>query len=64
MAIDRILFAIPSISAENKREILNICKETGCEVKNLPGVYQFVTGEVSVKVFIPFLNQVVNFLIV
>lgn len=48
MAIDRILFAIPSISAENKREILNICKETGCELKALPGIYQLVNGEVSI----------------
>lgn len=47
--IDRILYAIPSASAENKREILNICKETGCELKTLPGIYQMVTGEVSVS---------------
>ena len=48
MAIDRILFAIPSISAENKREILNICKETGCELKALPAIYQLVNGEVNI----------------
>ena len=47
--IDRILFAIPSASAENKREILNICKETGCELKTLPGIYQMVNGEVSLS---------------
>ena len=47
--IDKIFFAIPSASAEEKRDILNICKETGCELKNLPGLYQFVTGEVSIK---------------
>lgn len=47
--IEKIYVAIPSSSAEEKRDILNICKETGCELKNLPGVYQFVTGEVSVK---------------
>ena len=47
--IDRILFAIPSASAENKREILNICKETGCELKTLPGIYQMVNGEVSMN---------------
>ena len=48
MAIDRILFAIPSISAENKREILNICKETSCELKALPAIYQLVNGEVNI----------------
>ncbi len=47
--IEKIYVAIPSCRAEDRREILNICKETGCELKNLPGVYQFVTGEVSVK---------------
>ncbi len=47
--IDRILYAIPSASAENKREILNICKESGCELKTLPGIYQMVTGEVSIS---------------
>lgn len=47
--IDRILFAIPSASTENKRDILNICKETGCELKTLPGLYQMVNGEVSVS---------------
>lgn len=48
LSIDRILFAIPSISAENKREILNICKETGCELKALPAIYQLANGEVNV----------------
>lgn len=48
-AVEKIYVAIPSASAIDKRDILNICKETGCELKNLPGVYQFVTGEVSVK---------------
>ena len=47
--VEKIYVAIPSAKAEEKREILNICKETGCEIKNLPGVYQFVTGEVSVR---------------
>lgn len=47
--IEKIYVAIPSANALDKRDILNICKETGCELKNLPGVYQFVTGEVSVK---------------
>lgn len=47
--IQKIYIAIPSAKPEEKREILNICKETGCELKNLPGVYQFVTGEVGIK---------------
>jgi FlaA1/EpsC-like NDP-sugar epimerase len=44
--IDKIYIAIPSATAAEKRDILDICKESGCEMKNLPGMYQFVTGEV------------------
>ena len=47
--IDQILLAIPSASAEEKRDILNICKETGCELKILPGIYQLVNGEVAIS---------------
>lgn len=47
--IDQILLAIPSATAEEKRDILNICKETGCEMKILPGIYQLVNGEVSIS---------------
>ena len=45
-SIDQIMFAIPSASAEDKRDILNICKETKCELKSLPGIYQLAKGEV------------------
>ncbi|MBS6180953.1 MAG: polysaccharide biosynthesis protein [Erysipelotrichaceae bacterium] len=47
--VDQILFAIPSASAADKRDILNICKETRCELKSLPGVYQLTNGEVSLS---------------
>ena len=46
--VDAIYVAIPSASAEDRRDILNICKETGCELKNLPGMFQLVSGDVSV----------------
>lgn len=47
--IDKIFVALPSASMEDRREILNICSEANCELKNLPGLYQFVTGEVTVS---------------
>ena len=47
--IDKIYFAIPSCTAETKKEILNICNETGCELKLLPGLYQLVLGQVTVS---------------
>ena len=47
--VDEIIFAIPSASVEVKRAILNICKETDCTLKILPGVYQMVDGEISIN---------------
>ncbi len=46
--IDEIIFAIPSASNKTKREILSICKETSCNLKIVPGVYQMMDGEVNV----------------
>lgn len=47
--IDEIFFAIPTASVEDKRDILNICKETGCDMKSLPGLYQLANGDVSLS---------------
>lgn len=45
--IQQIIVAIPSASAVVLRPVLDICKETECELKILPGVYQLVNGEVK-----------------
>lgn len=47
--IDRIFVAMPSAKKRDVAELLNICKETRCELKNLPGIYQLVNGEVTVS---------------
>ena len=47
--VDKIYIAIPSASATQKKDILEICKDTGCELKNLPGMYQLVKGDVTVS---------------
>ena len=47
--IQQIIITIPSASAVQLRPILDICKETDCELKIMPGVYQLVNGEVSVS---------------
>lgn len=47
--IDLILVALPSAQENQKREILQICNETNCEVKVLPGIYQLVSGSVSMS---------------
>lgn len=36
--IDTVVFAIPSASPEEKRDILNICNETDCRIKVLPEI--------------------------
>lgn len=47
--VDEIFFAIPSATVQQKRDILAICNETGCKLKQLPGIYQLVTGEIAVS---------------
>ena len=47
--IRRIIFAIPTCSMAQRTEILNICKETGCKLQTIPGMYQLVNNEVSIS---------------
>lgn len=47
--IDEIFIAIPSASPSVIKEILEICKETECKLRVLPGIYQLVNGEVNVS---------------
>lgn len=47
--VSEIIIAMPSISRKELKEIIGICKKTDCEVKILPGMYQFMNGEVSVN---------------
>ena len=48
LAVDEIIIAMPTVSQKEIKGILDICKETGCELKRLPGIYQLVNGDVSV----------------
>ncbi|MCL2426038.1 MAG: polysaccharide biosynthesis protein [Oscillospiraceae bacterium] len=47
--VDEIIIAMPSMSSKIVRDILEICKNTGCHVKTLPGLYQLLNGEVAVS---------------
>ncbi len=47
--VDKIYLTMPSAPQDVKQQILNICKETGCEIKMLPGTYQFVNDEISIS---------------
>lgn len=45
--MDEIIIAMPSAGQKTVREILEICNETGCKMRILPGIYQLIKGEVS-----------------
>jgi len=47
--IELLIIAMPSVSASVIREIVEICRGTGAEMKILPGVYQIIEGQVSVN---------------
>lgn len=47
--IDKIFLATPSASATVRKDILEICKETKCELKNLPGISELAEGKVTVN---------------
>ena len=43
--VDKIIYAIPSSSAEERKKVLEICSTTKCSVEILPGIYQMVSGQ-------------------
>lgn len=47
--ITDIIIAIPTAPRKEIRSILEICKETNCTLKILPGIYQLINEEVSVN---------------
>lgn len=47
--IDTIILAIPSIDNDEKRQILDICKNTNCKIKIIPGIYEIISGEATVS---------------
>ncbi len=46
--VGRIVYAIPSLNAKDRTEILNLCKMTNCKMQIIPGVYQLLNNEVSI----------------
>ena len=45
--IEEIIIAIPTLSEEERKKLLDICQETACKIKILPGIYQMVNDEVN-----------------
>lgn len=48
-SIDEIIISMPSVASVQIKSILDICKESGCKLKMLPGIYQILNGEVNVS---------------
>jgi len=46
--IEKIYFAIYSATSEQKRDILNICKESGCKLMTMPSLIQFANEQLTV----------------
>ena len=49
--VKEIFIAIPNLSAARKKEIIEICKDTGCKLKILPSMAQIVNEDVTVSKF-------------
>lgn len=47
--IDLILIAMPSVSGEKKKDIIEICQSTKRKVKIIPGMYELIGGKVSLS---------------
>ncbi len=47
--IEKIYLAIPGATAEQRRDILDICKETDCRLKTLPSISELVSAKISAK---------------
>lgn len=48
-AIETILIAIPTINDEDKKQILEMCKKTNCNIEIIPGMYEIINGKVSLS---------------
>ena len=47
--VEEIIVAMPTATALQKREIVNICQKTKCQILTLPGIYQLANGEVDIQ---------------
>jgi len=47
--INEIIVAIPTMTSDEQKRVLSICKQTKCKLKILPGMYELIDGKVSVS---------------
>lgn len=48
-SIDEIIIAMPSAPRHTIKGLIEVCQETNCKLRTLPGIYQLVNGEVDVS---------------
>lgn len=48
-SIDEIIIAMPSVSGDVVRRIAESCRQTGCEVKIMPSLFEMTDGHVNVR---------------
>ena len=47
--VNEIYIALPSVNIQERKQLMNICNDTGCKIKILPGIYQLMNGEVKIS---------------
>ncbi|CEN23775.1 polysaccharide biosynthesis protein [[Clostridium] sordellii] len=47
--IDEIIIAIANISKQEKKAIIEVCKDTKCKLRTIPGMFEIIDGKVDIK---------------
>ncbi|WP_411169876.1 polysaccharide biosynthesis protein [Clostridium sp. MB05] len=47
--VDTVLLAIPSINANDKKVLINLCQKIGVKVKIMPGISEMIDSDLNVK---------------
>lgn len=47
--VSEVIISMPSASKSKLKEIVNLCKQTNCKIKTLPGLSELIDGRVDIK---------------
>jgi FlaA1/EpsC-like NDP-sugar epimerase len=47
--VDEVVIAMPTAEGSIIRQVLSLCEESGVSVKTLPGIFELISGEVSIS---------------
>ncbi len=47
--VDEIIIAMPSVPSRERKKIYDICKDTQCTLRTIPGMYQIINNEVKLS---------------